>query len=122
MQRPGLGELGDGRDVVILERELVVLAEREAFPIVGAEDAARVAAEHVVDGIGVVVEDDTDEVVGFAFVPVGGAPEVSDAGQMGIVARDQDLYRESGSGGRRHDLFQAQLPPAWRLGGRLRCA
>ena len=57
-------------DAVVFEWEFVVLAERMTFPIFWAEDATQVR---------MIREVDADEIVGFAFVPIGDAPDVRDA-------------------------------------------
>jgi len=62
-------QLHASRDAVILAGELIILAERVTFPIVGAQDPAE---------IGVAREIDAEEIKGFTLVPVGGGPEVGD--------------------------------------------
>jgi hypothetical protein len=69
-------ELDAAGDAVVLAGEDVVLAEGVSFPVVGEEDSAEV---------GVAVEGDPHEVVGLAFVPVGGGPEVDDGGEAGAL-------------------------------------
>jgi len=78
-------KLDGGGDAVVLAGEDVVLAEGMADPVFGAEDAAEV---------GVVVEDDAEQVEGFAFVPIGGVPEVGDGGDVGIGAGAEGLDGE----------------------------
>src|SRR5262245_52461223 len=55
-------------NAVVFQRHLVVLAERVAFPVLGAEDAAEV---------GVASEIHAREVIDLSLVPVGGAPDVA---------------------------------------------
>jgi hypothetical protein len=62
---------------VVFLRELVVFAERIAFPVVGAEDAEQVR---------VAGEVDAHEVVGFALVPVGNGPDVRDGRHLWKLA------------------------------------
>src|SRR3990172_12151657 len=59
------------RDPVVAALLLVVLAEREALPVVRQEDAAQV---------GMAGEDDPQEVVALALHPVGSLPDALDRG------------------------------------------
>src|SRR5437588_2945351 len=61
-------------DSVILERELVILAERVPFPIVGKQDARQVR---------VAGEPDAGEIVNLALVPLGAAPDRRDRRHLG---------------------------------------
>src|SRR3982751_2568844 len=79
-------ELDARGDAVVLAGEDVILPQGEALPVVGAEDAAQV---------GVAVEDDAEQVVRLALVPVGGRPEADDARHVRLGARAVDLDRDS---------------------------
>src|SRR5947207_11244506 len=75
-------QLDAAGDAVVLAREDVVLAQWIADPIVGAENAPQVR---------VAIEDDAEHVVSLALVPVGGAPQIGDAGDVRIVARTKNF-------------------------------
>lgn len=62
---------------MIFAGEDVIFAKGEAYPVVREEDSAEV---------GVAVEENAEEVEGFAFLPVGCGPEVGDGGVMGVIA------------------------------------
>ena len=87
-------EFDGAGDAVVFAGEGVIFAEGVSDPVIGEEDAAGVCAEVVGDGVWVVGEADAEEVEGFAFVPVGGAPEVGDGGDFGVIAGDGDFDAE----------------------------
>src|SRR5436190_7328493 len=67
---------------VIFARENVIFAEREAFPVVGAENAPQV---------GMAWEIDSQQVIGLALVPIRGGPEIGHRRNARVVARREDL-------------------------------
>src|SRR4051812_28096153 len=80
-------------DAVILQRELVILAQRVPHPVLGQQNAAQV---------GVAGEPDAGQVVDLALVPVGTGPERHDrrhlgqfAGLVALPARQQHLDDEA---------------------------
>ena len=87
-------EFDGAGDAVVFAGEGVVFAEGVSEPVVREEDAAGVCAEVVGDGVWVVGEGDAEEVEGLAFMPVGGAPEVGDGGDFGVIAGYEDFDAE----------------------------
>src|SRR5438105_864927 len=65
-------------NTVIFQRELVILAQRVAEPVLGEQDAAQV---------GVAAKPDAAEIVDLALVPVGRLPRGSDRGNLRQLAR-----------------------------------
>src|SRR5579862_6171957 len=83
-RRRALGHLGRGLHVeaVVEIRVLPVLPERVALPVVGKEGAPEVA---------VAFEDDAEQVVSLALVPVRDGPQGLDARDPRVLPRHMDL-------------------------------
>ena len=72
---------------MIFAGEDVIFSKRESHPVIGQEDSAEV---------GVAIKKNAEKVEGFAFLPVGGGPEVRDGGKIRVVGSGGvDFYRES---------------------------
>src|SRR6266852_5287391 len=96
------------REVLVLDGDLphrVVLPQGVALPLVRHEDARQV---------GMALEDDAEQVVGLAFVPVGPGPDAGHRGdprRVGVVDAD-DESEPAGRGhvGERADDVEAGAP------------
>src|SRR5688572_9827668 len=74
------------RDPVVLPRELIVLPQRVALPVLGAQDPPQVWVTGKVD---------SEQVERLALVPIRRRPEVGDARDARVLARRVDLQREA---------------------------
>src|SRR5487761_255130 len=103
-------------DAVVLQRHLVIFAQGMPYPVFRAEYAPQV---------GVSGEQDAGQIVNFAFVPIGRAPDAADGGYFGQLAldavfpaRQHDLEHQADSVGHAPqviDHLQVRLPTG--LGG-----
>ena len=71
---------------MVLARELIVLAQRIAFPVVRAEDPAEVRMAGEID---------PDQVVRLALVPIRRRPKIGDARDARLITRREHLDREA---------------------------